>query len=74
MEWPDDDSGMPVLEVNLLSEVAQPGGSNTERVQDFVQPEPEENVVSTMDASAQTEQQIEINEQPNSEPQKSNWK
>jgi len=56
------------------SVVAQTGGSNPYSLQNFAQPDFEENLVSAADISTQTEQQIEINEQLSSEQQKVNWK
>ena len=56
------------------SVVAQTGGSNPCSLQNFAQPDFEENVVSAADVSTQTEQQIEINEQQSSKQQKVNWK
>jgi hypothetical protein len=54
--------------------VAQTRGSNPYSLQIFAQPDFEENVVSAVDVSTQTEQQIEINEQQSSEQEKVNWK
>ena len=54
--------------------VAQTGGSNPYSLQNFAQPDFEENVVSAADVSTQTEQQIEINEQQSSKQQKVNRK
>jgi len=56
------------------SVVAQTGGSNPYSLQNFAQPDFEENVVWAANISTQTEQQIEINEQLSSEQQKVNWK
>ncbi len=57
-----------------LSVVAQTGGSNPYSIQNFAQPDFDQNVVSAADVSTQTEQQIGKNEQQSSEQQNVNWK
>ncbi len=52
------------------SVVAQLGGSNPYSIQNFAQPDFEENVLSAADVSTHTEKQIEIDELQSSEQQK----
>ncbi len=69
---PDDFAMTAIVGSSTFSHsvLVQTGGGNTESLQNFAQPELEENVLPLTDASTQTEQQIEINEQQNSEQQK----